>query len=382
MFPCIFMKRAEAFLIIGLVVGLVAGVGFTTLLQHRVAKADPIQDPTAELAVFREDIKADRLQPAYDTLLAAMRAAPGDYKVFDAAIDFIRRAAKDSNDDGLPLAQDVHQRAANLIPFLSLAKIKEARATHTQVGEELFASKSGTSPEDPFADMASLLAAVHRANIPASARSRLLHEVESELASQARRCASASMKPTEEDDFWKHWKSTKEGYEKAQNEVLAALYQEELKPRVLGWAKKVSEFNEQRANASLEEIRGANDEIAVLAGEGERISRDLAGYLEAGVDSAIKDNQDSGPDKHLGRLVHLREWNYNRWVLNRVDTVEQNSSGTALDKLKSLSQIDDVRLAPYVGQRFAEVWKKFFDECSKDDKVVATKLRILRKFQP
>ena len=375
------MKRAEAFLIIGLVVGLSAGVGFTTLFKHRAPKDGNAQDATAELAVFNQDIKAGELQPAYDALLAAMRVAPGDEKVFDAALEFIRKAAKDSDDEGVSLAHDVYQRAANLVPFLSLARIKEARTSHTQVGDELFASKNATNPEDPFADAENLLAAVRRANLPASARSRLLHEVEAELGSQAKRCTSASMKPSEEEDFWKRWKNLKARYEEAQKEVLAALYQDELKPQLVGWAKKVSEFDGRGANASVEEVRHANDSISALIGEGDRISRELAGYLEAGVDAALKDNQDDGPDKHLGRLAHLREWNYNRWALDRVEKVEQ-SGGTALDKLTSMSKIDDARLAPYVGQRFADIWKRLFEECSKDDKVEATKLRILREFQP
>ena len=56
--------------------------------------------------------------------------------------------------------------------------------------------------------------------------------------------------------------------------------------------------------------------------------------------------------------------------------------GTPLDKFRSLAIIDDTRLSPYVGQRFTEVWKKFFENCSGDDKIEATKLRILREYQP
>jgi hypothetical protein len=65
-----------------------------------------------------------------------------------------------------------------------------------------------------------------------------------------------------------------------------------------------------------------------------------------------------------------------------VDEVEQ-SKGSALEKLRSLAVIDETRLSPtYVGPRFAEVWKKFFNGCSENDKVEATKLRILREYQP
>ena len=52
-------------------------------------------------------------------------------------------------------------------------------------------------------------------------------------------------------------------------------------------------------------------------------------------------------------LGQLREWIYNRWTLNRMDRVERG--GIALDKLRSLAIVDETRLAPFVGQRFAEV---------------------------
>jgi hypothetical protein len=60
----------------------------------------------------------------------------------------------------------------------------------------------------------------------------------------------------------------------------------------------------------------------------------------------------------------------------------EGSNGTPLEKLKSLVTIDELRLSPYVGQRFAEIWKKNFDNCSTDQKVDATKLRILREDTP
>ena len=84
--------------------------------------------------------------------------------------------------------------------------------------------------------------------------------------------------------------------------------------------------------------------------------------------------------KRLTQLSELRDWNYNRWALVRIEQVDA-TGGDALEALKSLTAVDETRLAPYVGQRFADVWKKNFDGCTKDGKVEATKLRILREFQ-
>ena len=368
-------------LILGGVVSLLAGVGVDSLLRSHAQKDATPKDASAELAVATTHLNAGEFQNAYDALLAAMRVAPGDEKVFDASLEFVRKAGKDGNDEAILLAQDIHQRTANLIPFLPLARLKEARTAHTQVGDELFASEKATNPEDPLAEAENLLTAARRANLPNFARVRLLHEVEAELGSQARRVASTTMKPKDEENFWSRWKAVKDRYEEAQKDVLIALYQEDCKPRIQAWAKKVAEFDKQRATAGLDEIHPVNEEIFALVVEGQRIRQDLTPYLEGGVDAAVKDNQDGGLDKHLNRLARLREWNYNRWALDRVDKVEV-SGGSALDKLRSLSAIDETRLAPYVGQRFTEVWNKFFEDCSKDDKVEATKLRILREYQP
>ena len=369
------MRRPTSFLIIAFLAGLGVGIGLTSLLPSRDARAT-----TAVLSLFNEHLKTGELQNAYDTLLAAMRVAPSDEKVFDASLEFIRKAGKDSNDEALTLAQDIDQRAANLIPFLPLARLKEARAAHTKVGEELFGSVKPTTPEDPLAEAENLLKAARQDSLPSFARTRLLHEIEAELGSQARRGASTSMKAKDEESFWRRWKEVKDRYEEAEKDVLTALYREECKPRVEAWVKKVGEFDKEKANTSLVDIHKTNEEILSLVLEGQRIARDLTPYLEGGVDAATKDNQEGGPDKQLTRLAQLREWNYNRWTLDRVDKVEQ-SGGNALEKLKSLSVIDETRLAPYVGQRLAEVWKKFLEECSKDDKVQATKLRVLRDYQ-
>lgn len=362
-------------------VSLLAGIGVASFQRSHSAKDAAPKEASAELAAAKSHLDAGETQNAYDALLAAMRVAPGDEKVFDTSLEFVRKAGKDANDEAVPLAQDIHQRAASLIPFLPLGRLKEARTAHTQAGDEIFAGKKAGNPEDPLAEADNLLTAARRANLPNFARARLLHEVEAELGSQARRVASTAMKPKDEESFWNRWKALKNRYEDAQKDVLAALYREDCKPRIMTWSKKVDEFKKQWARAGLDEIHRANEEILALVVEGQRISRDLTPYLEGGVEAAIKDNQDGGPDKHLNRLAQLREWNYNRWALDRVDKVEQ-SGGSALNKLRSLAVVDEARLAPYVGQRFTEVWKKLFEDCSKDDKVEATKLRILREYQP
>jgi hypothetical protein len=324
-------------------------------------------------------LQAGEMQNAYDGLLAAMRIAPSDQAVFQSSLDFVRKASATGNDDSAALADDVYERAANLIPFLPLAQLEKARKDHTTVGNTLHPLKQGPNQDNPLAEAERLLDAVN-ARQPSFVRVRLLREVETELGNQSTLFASSQKSANDRDQFWKRWKTVKDQYDKAESALLADLYLETCQPQVQAWLKKVRNSDKEFAEVGLENIHQANSRILDLISDGQRITRDLAPYLEAGVPAAVQDNQQDALDNHLVRLSQLREWNYNRWALNRVERVEQ-SGGDNLEKLKSLAVIDESRLAPYVAQRFADVWKKFFDECSKDDKVEATKLRILRDYQ-
>ena len=153
------------------------------------------------------------------------------------------------------------------------------------------------------------------------------------------------MSPADKEDFWKRWRAAKDRYEACQKDVLAAIYVEGCRPMVRAWAKRADELCNQSGSATIADIHRVNERILALVVEGQRISRDMAPYLEAGVDAAAKDSQESGPDKQLNRLSQLREWNYNRWALDRVETVER-AGGSDLDRLRSLSVVHDLRLAP------------------------------------
>src|SRR5262245_61556583 len=99
-------------LLVASAVCLLAGIGVASLLRSHSAKDATSEDASAELAVAKSHLDAGEMQNAYDALLAAMRVAPNDQKVFDTSLEFVRKASKDANDDAASLAQDIHQRAA------------------------------------------------------------------------------------------------------------------------------------------------------------------------------------------------------------------------------------------------------------------------------
>ncbi len=352
--------------------------------ELKAGKVQEAPDASRALVLVRDYLQAGKMQDAYDALLAAMRMNPADYAVFQACLQFVAKATKENSEEDMALATDIHERAATLIPFLPLILLSEARQAHTDAGEALFPVKKQAKAEDPFADSEMLLSAAKQSDTPSAARATLLHEVESELNSQVRRVASTPDQSQEDQaSFWKRWKSVREDYDSAQKEVLAALYQDDCRPRLLDWRKRVADFKAHSADCPVDKIYAANTEIVDLVEDGTRISRDLAPYLEAAVTPAITDNgtEQERLDRQLMQLAQLREWNYNRWVLDRIAKVKE-SSGKPFDKIKSLVGIDETRLAPYTLQQFTAAWQDQFDKCEESDtvheKVEATKLRILR----
>ena len=352
------MQRRLLCFALGAVLGIAVGIGGALLwMRGTQSQTDGVQ---AALALSEEQLDAGQMQGAYDALLTAMRIAPGDQRVFDASLEFTRKASQADSDEAIPLAQDVHQRAAGLIPFLPLLRLKAARQAHTQLGDELFSNKAGSASEDPLSEAEAMLKAAQQPGLPNLAKTRLLNDVEAELGGEARWAAQTARKPPEAAAFWKRWQGIKDSYDQVQKELLAAMYQEDCKPRIDAWHKQVDDLAQRSANVSLDQIHQASEEIVALVKQGQRLARDLVPYSEGGVPAAMKEEKDEG--------------------LDRIDQVAV-AAGTPIEKLKSLAVIDESRLAPYVGEHFTEVWKKSFDASSKDDQVQATKLRILREYQ-
>ena len=352
------------------------------VISCRNSARSGIQEGDAEpaLAMFDQSLRAQDWLHTYDALLAAMRIAPSDQRVFDASLHFIRTAASANHDDALGLAQDVYQRGANLLPFLPPAKLKNARDAYEKIGDELFPSTKTSGKEDPLSDARELLKSAAGSDVPASARTHMLQEAEAELGNQARRIVA--LPPSKDKDTtWSNWNEVKQRLDNAQKELLALVYQQDCKPRIAAWRTKEAALMQEALKAKVEDMQRVNDQIVALIVEGQRVSRDFTPFAEAGVEAAVLDSRDEALnlDTPLTALAQLREWNYNRWALDWIGKVE-GSSGTELDRLRSLSKIDDTRLAPFTAQRFAECWKKLFDKCSQPDMVEATKFRILREY--
>ena len=152
--------------------------------------------------------KPVKSQYAYDALLSAMRAAPSDETVFEASLAFVREAARDSREDSLTLADDIHQRGKPY-PISCIGSPRESCDEHTNVGKILSPKKQGSTPDDPLAEVDQLLDSAAK-DLPTFVRTRLLHDAETELGNQAVRMASFELKTADRERFWKRCNSVKE----------------------------------------------------------------------------------------------------------------------------------------------------------------------------
>jgi hypothetical protein len=143
--------------------------------------------------VEHQHLAAGETQDAYDTLLFAMRIAPSDERVFSASLEFVRQAARLNSDESLALAEDIHERAANLIPFLPLSRLSSARVEHGEAGKSLVPDQKATNQDDSLAEPETLLKAAIDPHLPSFVRNRLLRDAEVELGGHAVRVVSAQV---------------------------------------------------------------------------------------------------------------------------------------------------------------------------------------------
>jgi hypothetical protein len=363
-----------AFLGLGFVLGIL-GAWLTLFGAER-----HVDSVSSALDLENRALAAGETQGAYDALLASMRIAPDDEKVFDASLAFVQQATRSTNDDAFALAEDIHERAANLIPFLPVSRLKSARARHTELAKNLFPTKPTKKPDDPFADSEALLTGALDPHLPTFVRNRLLHDAELELGNQATRIAVLPKASQDQDRFWSHWKTAKSRYDEAQSALLSSLYREDCQPRMHAWVKTADGILAEAPKEDPGPTDQQSERIRDLVAQGQRLERELSSYVEGGVEAATKETGRDALSRRIVQLSELREWNYNRWALTQVTQVEGN--GTAgFESLRVLAPIDETRLSAYVGQRLAEAWKKAFDACSTEDKVEATKLRVRREYQ-
>jgi hypothetical protein len=338
------------------------------------------------LSRARQHLEKQEFQQAHDYLLASLRLDPSEPTLFETVVGFVKATVKNADPKVEALAEDLYRRADLLVTYQPLDNLISARQQHVKLGE-LFAEKPGGagSPEseppaatDPFDEIRQSVDRAGDAAVPLPVRSKLLERARNDLNALAERAALKELDPLPAD-FWKRHSGMESGLEKEEIAVLLGLFSKQ--------QDTIRKWLDGPCSTALAKARDADTETAPAA------STSLADELQACfrhlnsltpfVDSSVpgaKQLHVELRDK-MDLLDKTKEWLYNQQALRRIQSIEV-SDEAIMDKIRRLVEIREERLAPYIATQFNRVWDDTFRKCNADDRLEATRLRIIRRDVP
>ena len=316
-------------------------------------------------------------QAGYDDLAFALRVSPGDRSVFDGGCKFVQAARNQSEAADL-FADSLFQKLDAALPFLPFDQIADARKRLELLAAEPEA-KEPPRKENDFSAVYGILKETLKPEIPVNARLALVQEAGAELATLSRR-------PLQERtaDYWSGYEAAKREHDRCQNLLASQLYQQSpLGPQSIGqWNQQVRSYFRACDEGGLDPAK-RDPEAAALLGDGQRILREVTNFSDAGVAEAAEFIKSGTLEYNLNAIVRARDWHYNRWCYAHIERVSTSDFPSPLARLEALANIDESRLHSFVAQRFDQEWARWFEQCgSPDDKLAATKSRILRGIKP
>lgn len=332
---------------------------------------------THALAAAREKLEAKQYVSAYDLLLAAIRLDPSSPEIFDATLEFIRRAAESKDDQALDLANDLYVRAAGLIPFQPVSDIASAREKYVDAGQ-VFEPSTPTAPANPLESIRTEITTLKKADMSSEIRSLIAQRIRSDLESVAVRIVSDGL--ASEAGFLEQWNDVKTQLEHVETEILTKLYTD-VRERVTKWKNESAAILQRYEKAKTQELSSIGDAIVAAVQTGYRLRSEMVPFVESAIVGAKDDQQEL--DKRLDHLERTKEWIHNQHALATISYVRENKQLTPLEKLIRLAKYDERRFSPYVLQRYQEEWNHWFEELDDEQqKVEATKSRILGEVIP
>lgn len=329
------------------------------------------------LELAKQHLNAERYQHAYDAMLAAMRLNASDPALLQTVLHLVENMSSVPDDEAVDLAYDLYIRADGLIPFQPVELLAESRKKHLDTAK--FFETSPPPPADPFSGLASQLKAAASNEVPDSVRSNILQRARAELDDLAIQVATGEFAQLPAK-FWGRWEDARRELDDAERDLLESMYQK-LRHRILIWHNQESDAAVKNAySAKLEENEKLTKSINELLTEGYRLLRETAPYFAAQIPKAVADQKQGYLRNRIKLLERTREWIYNQRAIHSIQDAEAKSD-TPLEQLRSLAEIDENRLAPYVAKRFQEVWGKLFEECTEKEQLAAVKARILGRFE-
>lgn len=341
------------------------------------SQAKMLQKSEFEEALSKAAEKLSRQEfiQAHDYLLVASRISATDIRLFNAVVEFVGKAKNSQDDEVVALAEDLLDRGDSLVHFQSPKDVESSRNRLVALRSAFPAPPKAPEPEPRSEAIRRLIGLASNKEYPVVLRTKAIERVKNAL-----------------DEAWIDWSpsSNEPGNDLTPEKIKAFRKQaEDAEPGCL-----VELFESHRDDGTkwldetgklINEKKNASQQPSILVGEidktisrGINLLQEVVPFAKFGTKGAQE--LYSQIEQRVGSLQRWRTWLYNQEALDTIRKADSNQRSAELN-LRSMAKLDESLLAPYVSERYAEVWKKIFDSLDEDSKVEMTKARVLRTIQ-
>ncbi len=325
------------------------------------------------LSKAADHLKKGEFDEAHDFLLVASRISATDRRLFDAVTDFIGKAKESRDDEIVALAEDLLDRGDSLVHFQSPRDVESARKRLAEMRASFPAPPKKPEPEPRSEPIRRLIELANDNKRPIELRIKATERAKNALddawIDSSPKEMGDDLTPDKIEDFRKK-------AEEAEKGCIVKLL-ESSQGGTAKWLDETGKLIDEKRNASQKTSTLLGD-IDKAITRGIDLLQEVTPYAKSGVKGAQEVS--SKLEQRIGSLQRWKTWLYNREALEKIRAADTKDIA-AETGLLSMAMIDESLLAPYVTERYAEVWKKLFDSLSEDRKVEMTKRRVLRSIQ-
>ena len=317
-----------------------------------------------------ENLKREKFAQAHEYLLVASRISATDSRLFNAVVGFISKAMISQDNEIVALAEDLLDRGDSLVHFQSPKNVESSREKLAEMREVFPIPPKKPEPESSSDPIRRLIELASNTKYPIVVRSKAIERAKNALDE-----AWIDSSPKESGDDLTPDKI--EELRKKAEDAEKSCFEEMFKSHQVGSTKWV-EATDQLIN----DYKNASQKPSAFLGEIEKhilrgidLVQEVIPYAKLGVKGAQE--LSSKIEQRVGTLQRWKIWLYNQEALSKIR--DANTKNMAVETgLLSMAKIDESLLAPYITERYAEVWKKLFDSLDENKKVEMTKKRVLK----
>jgi hypothetical protein len=348
------------------------------LQSSTVGAVDPSTQSTEfeeALATAKSLLSKSDFAPAFDMVMVASRLGPSDPRLFDLVIQFIETAKPSINDDVVAMAEDLLDRGDSLVHFQSPNQVESSRKRLTDLRQAYFKSPNTPTPHTPFDSIRRLLAIAVNPDVPLSVRSRAAEQARSALDdARLDQVLSHPDEPTKIQSG--ELDELSDLIDNAEKQCIGNLFLQS-KPKIDNWLSATQGLMKEIDRTPPGKVPDLSKRITEFVNQGFDCLQEVTPYSKSGVNGASSISD--AVEKQIRLLQRQKNWLYNQQVLILVREIESKKDVPSEEKIRSLAEVSEEILSPYVLRRHNELWDKIFESLPDEEaKVKAVRLRILR----